>query len=40
MKKYIGLTLYFMGIVLLSYSFFYASGKWKKTSFIESEDLS
>jgi len=40
MKKYIGLTLYFMGIVLLSYSFFYASGKWKKTSFIDSENLS
>ena len=40
MKKYIGLTLYFMGIVLLSYSFFYASGKWKKTSFANSENLS
>jgi len=40
MKKYIGLTLYFMGIVLLSYSFFYASGKWKKTSLANSEDLS
>ncbi len=40
MKKYIGLTLYFMGIVLLSYSFFYISGKWKKTSFANSENLS
>jgi hypothetical protein len=40
MKKYIGLTLYFIGIVLLSYSFFYASGKWKKTSFANSENLS